>query len=132
MSQGITCFLIDDDLDDQDIFILALEEVDKSIRCEVASDGADALKRLNGKELRPDYIFLDLNMPRMNGKQCLSQIKKLDFLSDVPVIIYSTSSDQNDRTETERLGAAHYIVKPNTVSALAEVLARFFSVSSSA
>ena len=130
MSHGITCFLIDDDVDDQDIFILALEEVDKSIRCDVASDGTDALKRLSSKELRPDYIFLDLNMPCMNGKQCLSQIKKLDFLSNIPVIIYSTSSDQKDRTETEQLGAAHYIVKPNTVSALADVLARFFSVSS--
>jgi len=129
MSHGITCFLIDDDADDQDIFILALEEVDKSIRCEVASDAIDALKRLSAKEIRPDYIFLDLNMPCMNGKQCLSQIRKIDFLSNIPVIIYSTSSGQKDKKETEQLGAAHYIVKPNTVSALAEVLAHFFSVS---
>jgi len=130
MSLGISCFLIDDDVDDQDIFILALAEVDRSIRCEVASDSIDALKRLSNKELRPDYIFLDLNMPRMNGKQCLSQIRKIDFLRDIPVIIYSTSSDQRDRTETAQLGAADYIVKPNTVSALAGILAQFFKVSS--
>ena len=129
MSLGITCFLIDDDVDDQDIFILALAEIDKSIRCEVASDGIDALRRLSNKELHPDYIFLDLNMPRMNGKQCLSQIRDIDFLDDIPVIIYSTSSDQRDKTETEQLGAADYIVKPNTVSALADILARFFKVS---
>ena len=126
MAPHITCFLIDDDVDDQDIFILALEEVDKTIRCEVASDGMDALRRLGDKELLPDYIFLDLNMPRMNGKQCLSEIKKNDFLHSIPVIIYSTSSDQRDRTETAQLGAADYIVKPNTVSALADVLAGFF------
>jgi len=129
MSLGITCFLIDDDADDQDIFILALADVDKSIRCEVASDAIDALNRLGAREVRPDYIFLDLNMPRMNGKQCLSQIRKIDFLRDVPVIIYSTSSDQKEKKETAQMGAAHYIVKPNTVSALAEMLARFFSVS---
>jgi CheY-like chemotaxis protein len=129
MPLGITCFLIDDDADDQDIFILALAEVDNTIRCEVASDGINALKRLGDKELRPDYIFLDLNMPRMNGKQCLSQIKKIDFLADIPVIVYSTSSDQRDKTETAELGATDYIVKPNSVSALAGILTRFFKVS---
>ncbi|MBS1566651.1 MAG: response regulator [Bacteroidetes bacterium] len=128
MSSAITCFLIDDDVDDQDIFILALGEVDKSIHCHVASDAADALKRLGSGELQPDFIFLDLNMPRMNGKQCLSHLKKIDFLTDIPVIIYSTSSDLRDKNETEQLGAADYIVKPNSVSALAEILARFFKV----
>ena len=130
MPLNITCFLIDDDVDDQDIFILALEEVDPSIRCYTASDGVEALRKLNGeKDFRPDFIFLDLNMPRLNGRQCLEEIRKIDFLDAIPVVIYSTSSGQRDKTETKQLGAADYIVKPNTVSALADVLARFFHVS---
>ncbi len=130
MSLNITCFLIDDDVDDQDIFILALEEVDPTIRCHVASDGVEALQKLEeDSSFRPDYIFLDLNMPRMNGRQCLAAIKKVHSLRDIPVVIYSTSSDQKDMAETKQLGAADYIVKPNTVSALADILARFFHVS---
>ena len=130
MSLNITCFLIDDDVDDQDIFILALEEIDPSIKCRVANDGIEALQQLNGDgHFRPDYIFLDLNMPRMNGKQCLEQIKKVDALLGIPVVIYSTSSDQKELTETRQLGASDYIVKPNTVSALADTLARFFHIS---
>jgi CheY-like chemotaxis protein len=130
MSLNITCFLIDDDVDDQDIFILALEEVDSTIRCHLASDGVEALQKLKEeKNFRPDYIFLDLNIPRMNGRQCLAAIKEVDFLRDIPVVMYSTSSDQKDITETKQLGAADYIVKPNTVSALADILARFFHVS---
>ncbi len=130
MSLNITCFLIDDDVDDQDIFKLALEEVDPAIRCELASDGVEALQKLREeKGFCPDYIFLDLNMPRMNGRQCLAEIRKLDFLSHTPVVIYSTSSDSKDITDTKQLGAADYIVKPNTVSALADILARFFHIS---
>ena len=88
MSLNKTCFLIDDDVDDQDIFILALEEVDPTIRCELASDGVEALQKIREeKNFRPDYIFLDLNMPRMNGRQCLAEIKQLEFLRNTPVII---------------------------------------------
>src|ERR1051325_7487517 len=98
MSLNITCVLIDDDADDQDVFLLALEAVDKSIRCHIANDGVEALQMLSvGKGFSPDYIFLDLNMPRMNGKQCLGQIKKIDCLRNIPVIIYSTTADQKDR-----------------------------------
>ena len=130
MPLNITCLLIDDDVDDQDIFILALEEVDATIRCHVANDGVEALQQLSEeKNFRPDYIFLDLNMPRMNGRQCLAAIKKLNSLRDIPVVIYSTSSDQKDMADTKQLGATDYIVKPNTVAALADLLARFFHIS---
>jgi CheY-like chemotaxis protein len=122
-----TCFLIDDDIDDQAIFALALDEVEMPVRFVVANNGIEALEKLRTNEsFVPDFIFLDLNMPRMHGRECLAEIKKIDRLEDVPVIIYSTSSDPRDVVETKQLGAAEYIVKPSSVSTLSELLKGIF------
>ncbi|HXL57699.1 MAG TPA: response regulator [Chitinophagaceae bacterium] len=106
-------FLADDDADDQELFKEALSEIDKSIRCLTASSGEEALNKLKTdlKQL-PDYIFLDLNMPRMNGLECLVEIKKTNTLKHIPVIIYSTSSAEKDVEETRKLGADYFITKP--------------------
>ena len=116
------CFLVDDDSDDLKIFALAMEEVDSSIQCVTATNGVEALEKLRDEEFIPDVIFLDLNMPRMNGKQCLIEMKKIDRLKDVPVIMYSTSSDRRDVEETLHLGAAHFLTKPSNISALTKSL----------
>lgn len=71
----------------------------------------------------PDYIFLDLNMPLMTGKECLQQIRKLPRLSDVPVIIYSTSASQRDIQDSMELGASTFITKPPQIAVLADKLA---------
>lgn len=123
MQEKIICFLIDDDDDDQEIFSLALNTIDTDITCITANDGIDALNRLNmDAGFVPDYIFLDLNMVRMNGRECLTEIKKLSRLNTTPVIIYSTSSQEKDITETRQLGAADYIVKPASISILVQRL----------
>jgi len=106
-------FLADDDADDQELFKEALSEIDKSIRCLTASSGEEALNKLKaGLKQLPDYIFLDLNMPRMSGLECLAEIKKINILQHIPVIIYSTSSAQKDVEETKKLGADYFITKP--------------------
>jgi CheY-like chemotaxis protein len=116
-------FIIDDDADDQELFMEAVSEVDDSIQCISASDCEDALDLLkNGKIALPDVIFLDLNMPRLNGKQCLSELKKQANLKHIPVIIYSTSSEKRDMEETARLGAAHFLTKPNKFEELCQAL----------
>lgn len=123
MNNRITCFLIDDDKDDQEIFMLALEDMNISVSCITANDGNEALVHLTKDEsFLPDFIFLDLNMPRINGKQCLAEIKKMGHLKDVPVIIYSTSSAQKDKTETEMLGATAFITKPSSISEFTKIL----------
>jgi CheY-like chemotaxis protein len=121
------CFLIDDDTDDQEIFSLALKEVSEDYTCEVSSDGYEALHHLIHARQLPDYIFLDLNMPRMNGKECLAELKKVDRLRQIPVVIYSTSSFQHDINETRALGAAAFITKPFSVDELTRTLHHFFT-----
>jgi CheY-like chemotaxis protein len=133
MTKRKTFFIVDDDIDDQELFIEAVNEVDKSINCFSASDCEEALNLLkSGTVELPDMIFLDLNMPRLNGKQCLTELKRQANLKHIPVIIYSTSSEKRDIEETSRLGAAHFLTKPNKFeelcSALSYVLSRDWSV----
>jgi len=123
MKQKRTFFIVDDDIDDQDLFIEAVNEVDDSIECMSASNCEEALDLLKNKKIgMPDMIFLDLNMPRLNGKQCLAELKKEAHLADIPVIIYSTSSEKRDIEETSRLGAAHFLTKPNKFEELCKAI----------
>lgn len=124
------CLLIDDDLDDQEIFSMALKYVPVPVTCVTISDCGEALKKLaKDNQFIPDYIFLDLNMPRMNGKECLKEIKKQAHLKHVPVVMYSTSLNQRDIAETRAIGASTYIIKPSNISELASILNIFFNSS---
>jgi len=119
----LTCLLIDDDEDDHDIFKFALSEIDKEIICLTANNCYEGLQKLReAKAALPDYIFLDLNMPGMNGKECLMQIKNIPALQSIPVIIFSTSSVQADITQAKNLGAFDFISKPPSISGLVNLL----------
>jgi CheY-like chemotaxis protein len=123
------CFLIDDDLDDQEIFFMALQQFDDSIECEFANDGAKAIEQLTSSEGKtPDCIFIDMNMPRMNGIECLEQIKKIDHLKKVPACMFSTSADPTLVVRTKALGAVDFLVKPADITALSEMLGQFFKL----
>jgi CheY-like chemotaxis protein len=127
MSQSKTCLLIDDDQDDQEIFIIALNDSGQKVNCSTASNALSGLRHLDDNQASvPDYIFLDLNMPGMNGKQCLEEIKSRPFLKHVPVIIFSTSARPQDITETKQLGATAFITKPSSVRSLSRLLSEFF------
>jgi DNA-binding response OmpR family regulator len=120
------CFLIDDDIDDQEIFTLALKQVRPQFTCFTAGNGYEALEKLDDEHFIPHYIFLDLNMPRMNGKECLREIRKIKHLSHVPVVIYSTSSSIIDIRDTQALGATDFITKPFSIAELNEILTSLF------
>ena len=110
-------FLIDDDHDDCYFFNLALSVVEPLSRFEHFDSGESALKRLNSAPI-PDCIFLDYNMPRMNGMQVLEKIKSNTNTRHVPVIMYSTSNQGKYMEEAKALGAVSYIVKPHQVEDL--------------
>lgn len=116
-------FLIDDDADDRDTFIASLDSISPDIICIEARDGLEALEMIELDEsFIPDYIFLDLNMPRINGKECLTKLRDLSRLDNTPIYICSTSSSDKDVTETLSLGATDYIVKPADISELIGIL----------
>lgn len=115
-------FIADDDPDDQELFIDALHEINELFECVTATDGTEALESLSRHLFVPDIIFLDLNMPKMDGKVCLSEIKKDKFLKEIPVIIYSTSSEKKDIMDAMQLGAAYYLQKPTRFQELSRAL----------
>lgn len=117
-------FVIDDDLDDQEIFTIAANKVDASIQCEFANDGVHAIERISQEtSLNPGCIFLDVNMPRMNGVECLEALRGMEKLNDVPIFICSTSADPKIIAKVKALGARDFIVKPPTIAEFATVLA---------
>jgi CheY-like chemotaxis protein len=122
-SERKTFFLIEDDPDDQEIFIMALSAIDKDIDCTIFNDGVEALENfsnLNGQS--PDFIFIDVNMPRMNGVECLKEIRKLERFVNTRVIMFSTSSDAKIINTAKELGANGFIVKPPSISSLQQKL----------
>ena len=114
--------LIDDDDDDQEIFLSALTKVSDSIICTPVSTAYNALQQLVDKQIIPDIIFLDLNMPIMNGQQFLVEIKKKSGLKDIPVVIFSTSSHPNTIRLAMEFGAMAFITKPNRFDDVVSIL----------
>jgi CheY-like chemotaxis protein len=115
--------LIDDDLDDQEIFLMALEEIDEAIECSVANNGVEGLEIVKRDSLFvPECIFLDVNMPKMNGMQCLQELKKLDHLKDSTIFMFSTSADARLIEQSKKLGADEFLVKPPGLTSLVKVL----------
>jgi CheY-like chemotaxis protein len=105
--------LIEDDADDRKYFIEAIKEIDDTIECVTSKDGQQALELLKDSTLAlPEYIFLDLRMPRVSGKQCLLQIKADERLKSIPVIIYTTSKEVEESEDLQSLGAVRFISKP--------------------
>jgi CheY-like chemotaxis protein len=110
--------IVDDDVDDCELFCDAVTAVDDNVTCRMALDGQKALTLLQSDDYKPDYIFLDLAMPVLDGKNCLSEICKIESLKDVPVIIYTTSKRKTDKEEMKELGAVYFITKPTSLSEL--------------
>src|SRR5438132_4866881 len=114
MSQEKKVMIVDDEPASVKLFQEALKEIDNRSQCQIASDGKDAFDKLKIlKDDLPELVFLDLNMPRMNGREFLAKFKKERAYRDIPVIIWTTSSAQKDIDETTALGASYYLIKPN-------------------
>jgi CheY-like chemotaxis protein len=105
----LNLLLADDDVDDCMFFKEALEELPIDFNLVTVPDGVELLRQLGTLEMLPDALFLDLNMPRKNGFECLTQIKTDEKLNPIPVIIYSTSFDTEVVNMLYEKGAYHYI-----------------------
>jgi len=112
-----TVLCVDDDADDREIVCFTIGEIDPSMEVVHAADGIEALDYLaKAKEeaALPCLIILDINMPRMDGKQTLAEIKKDEDLSTLPVVVFSTSNSAIDKLYCDRFGV-ELVTKPTTM-----------------
>ena len=115
--------LADDDEDDRLFFKDAFEEVKVQTKVEFVFDGLQLMEHLHNPDTKlPDILFLDLNMPKKTGKECLIEIKKTDHLKNLIIAIYSTSSSDEDIEDTFIHGANIYIKKPSDFNALKKII----------
>ena len=119
--------LVDDDPDDQEVFLTALSDVSATALCLIATDGDRALELLYNEGTVPDYIFLDLNMPRMNGFEFLAAMKKSRILRNIPVIVYSTTSQPAQIETVKKLGATEFFTKTTKYNELCSILKKYFN-----
>lgn len=113
--------IIDDDEDDRYFFKEAvLKTMFNSPVCVEAINGEDALSQLSNFNQLPDFIFLDINMPRMDGRECLKLLKQDEKLKHIPVIMYSTYFSENTINEFHTLGASKCLVKPTDMNKIPE------------
>ncbi|KRD12743.1 transcriptional regulator [Flavobacterium sp. Root901] len=123
-TQIYNILLADDDDDDCSFFEEALDELSLATTLVTVNDGVQLMNYLadNLEKNLPDVLFLDLNMPRKNGSECLTEIRQTERLKDFPVIIFSTSLDTKIVDVTYEMGATFYIRKPGDFSKLKTVI----------
>jgi len=119
----IKIYLADDDEDDLMLFSEALEELPINCKMYNFKDGIYLMGKLMVKETPlPDLVFLDINMPLMNGAACLLKIRDTERISSLPVIIYSTSFEKKEVEIYRDMGASGYLQKPNSFNQLKTLL----------
>ncbi len=128
-NRPVVIFLADDDTDDRAMFEEVIGEIDATIQLICAEDGMVLLQLLNAEQHPlPDLIFLDLNMPNKNGKECLDEIRKSERLKNIPIVIYSTSSSPKDIEDTFEKGANLYVRKPSSFNELRKITKDVLSI----
>ena len=121
--------LADDDLDDQAIIKEIFSLHTDSITILNVANGEETLRlleRLQKKGIYPCLIILDVNMPKMDGRQTLLHLKAQEKIRDIPIVLFSTSKDENDKQFARQHGA-NYITKPFTYRSMEEVVKGFIS-----
>ena len=119
MKQQQTVLIIDDDADDRQFLSEAIADISPDTTMHSCESGIKALDLLSTKKIAlPDFIFLDLNMPVMNGKECLVELRKLLRQTLTKIIVMSTSDMKRDIEDALKLGAHLFITKPGSYTEL--------------
>ena len=119
--------MVDDDTDDQQIFSLAIQAIDPTLSVVFATNGGDALKQLQDMA-RPDVIFLDYQMPGMDGIECLTKLKAVRSTRQIPVIMYTGSDSKAEKQLAIRLGAFEFMGKSKHVDQLTSEIGKIISL----
>lgn len=122
-NEHLNIVFADDEENDRLLFLDALKELKIKTNVHTVNDGIELMNYLNNSNNRlPHLLFLDLNMPKKNGMECLKEIRTNEHLNDIAIAIFSTSLSEKDIEETLINGANVYINKPNSFDALIQVL----------
>lgn len=123
MDSPIKIILADDDKQDCLLFSDVVDELPLPTALTIAHDGEELMERLTNETIDfPDVLFLDLNMPRKDGFECISEINVSDNLKGLPVIIFSTIYDKEIADRLYNYGAYYFMRKPSDFSELKNVL----------
>ncbi|MFZ7127867.1 MAG: response regulator [Desulfobacterales bacterium] len=119
--------LVEDNKDDIDLAFEALEDSKVRMRIHVVSDGVAAMAFLRREgeyadRPRPDLVLLDLNLPLMDGREVLQEIRKDPALTDIPVIVLTTSEDEGDILRSYQMHANCFITKPVDFMKFTEII----------
>lgn len=118
----------DDDDDDRNLFKRAIDEIDIPVKLYLVENGQEVLSLLSHQATaRPDVIFLDVNMPVMDGWECLKELRATEEYKNVPLIIYSTTSQRHHVKKALLLGAQCLITKPDSFNRIKEILTTVIS-----
>ena len=120
--EKLTLYLADDDTDDREFFIEALQEIPVQTEVSEFSNGVDLMDALFSKEPLPDAVYLDLHMPLMNGFECLADIRSFPQFAKIKIIVYSTSYHEREVNQLKEDGADYYLQKPNSFQELKSLL----------
>lgn len=120
-------FLIDDDEDDRHFFDLCIKDFDRSIEVYCAKSCELALASVSDSGFPvPDVFFVDWNMPKRCGAQCIVAIRNVERVANVPIVVFSTSSADADKARAYSLGALLFVTKPCSVTEMATKLKDIF------
>jgi CheY-like chemotaxis protein len=116
MKKKIKIFLVDNDKDDQLIFMEALAEINNAILLGIAKDGVEAIEMLEKLGSHPDIIFMEIYLPKMNGIECLEKIEENPLINEIPVVIISACTEKLELARHR--GARAFVKKPESINIL--------------
>jgi CheY-like chemotaxis protein len=127
--EAMPIYLAEDDDDDRLLFQEALRDINQDAEFVISHDGVQLMQTLDSRVPPPPRVlFLDLNMPRKNGYECLREIRKTEKLKNIPVVIFSTSKSEESIEETYRDGANHYLFKPDDFNKLKAAILQVLAI----
>src|SRR5215212_5282477 len=115
MKKPLSILLIEDDIDDVDLLKEALDDNNVDYEMEIIMEGDKVYNYLEAAETLPGVIVMDLNLPKVGGKEILSEIKSSFSFIEIPIVILTTSSSKDDIDYCNSMGISKYITKPATI-----------------
>lgn len=128
MTGPVNILLIEDDSDDVELFTDALNRNQQEHSIQLLQDGMAAVNYFSETDLRPDVVVMDMNLPRLHGRDVIRHIRSKTSFDNVPVVVLTTSSASDDRNYVLSQGATAFIVKPSTLEGLLEMARQVITI----